>query len=95
MHDTLAFLLLVGGLASVIASIPQLVKLIKLKHSTEFNLFSWSIWFCYQAISVAYSLSIKAYVYVLINSLWTAFYLAMIILIVRYRDRENDEPAAN
>jgi len=88
MHNLLALLLLLGGLASVIAAIPQLLKLIKLKHSTEFNLFSWSIWFCYQAISVAYSLNIKAYVYAVINSLWTAFYLAMIILIIKYRKPE-------
>lgn len=85
MQQALAFLLLVGGLASVMAAIPQLSKLVKLKHSTEFNLFSWSVWFFYQVISVAYSVSIKAYVYALINSLWATFYFVMIVLIIKYR----------
>jgi uncharacterized protein with PQ loop repeat len=85
MHQILALLLLLGGLASVLAAIPQLIKLISLKHSTEFNLFSWTIWLFYQAISVAYSFNIKAYVYVVINSLWVTFYLTMVALIVKYR----------
>jgi len=85
MRNTLATLLLIGGLASVLAAVPQLLKLVKLKRSVEFNLFSWVIWLLYQAISIAYTLDIKAYVYVVINSLWLGFYSVMVILIIRYR----------
>ena len=85
MHNVLAILLLIGGLASVLASIPQLIKLLKIKQSDEFNIFSWVIWLLYQVIAVAYTLDIKAYVYAVINLLWVLFYLTMVILILRYR----------
>jgi len=83
-------LLVICGMISVIATIPQLLKLIKLKHSTEFNLFSWIVWLIYQTVSVAYSWRIKAYLYVVINSLWVGFYLVMVILIIRYRKNDSE-----
>ncbi len=85
MHNFLPILLLVGGVASVLASAPQLVKLLKLKHSSEFNRFSWIVWLLYQCIAVAYTLEIHAYTYAIINSLWVGFYLAMVVLIIKYR----------
>jgi len=83
-HEILAILLVTFGFVSVIAAIPQLIKLLKLKSSREFSLPTWIIWFCYQFISVLYSFEIKAYAYALINSLWTLFYFIMIILIFKY-----------
>lgn len=87
MNDVLPKLLLACGTASVLAAIPQLIRLIKLKHAHEFSLFSWIIWLVYQLVSVAYSADIKAYAYVAINSLWVVFYLVMVILIFRYRQQ--------
>ena len=83
--NQLAILLLVSGSASVLAVIPQLVKLIKLKHSDELSLVSWVVWFLYEVISLMYAFSINSLPYIIINALWVVFYIAMIILIVRYK----------
>lgn len=67
--------------------------LVKVKRSDELSLPSWVIWFAYQLISVTYSYSIKAYLYVAINAMWAAFYAVMIFLIVKYR-RQPEEVRA-
>lgn len=84
-NNLLATLLLFFGLIAVVAAIPQLLTLLKLKKSEEFSLSTWIIWLCYQSISVLYSIQINAYAYVAINSLWTLFYLCMVFLIIKYR----------
>jgi len=85
VHDFLATSLLLGGLVSVLATIPQAAKLIKAKRSDELSLASWIIWFAYQLISIAYSVSIQAWTYVLINACWAVFYALMVGLIIKYR----------
>lgn len=85
MTTNLSFILLVSGTASVIAALPQLGKLLRIKTAKEFSLFSWVVWLIYQSISVAYSIQIHAYAYVVINALWTAFYITMVLLIIKYR----------
>ncbi len=85
MQSFLATLLVIGGFAAVVATIPQALKVIKLKRSDELNLTSWVIWMLYQLISVAYSYSIKAYLYVALNILWGVFYAVMVFLIIKYR----------
>ncbi len=78
-------MLVVGGVISVAATIPQALMLVKVKRSDELSLPSWVIWFGYQLVSVVYSYSIKAYLYVAINAMWAIFYAVMIYLIVKYR----------
>lgn len=78
-------MLVVGGVVSVAATIPQALMLVKVKRSDELSLPSWVIWFGYQLISVAYSFTIYAYLYVAINAMWAIFYAVMIFLIVKYR----------
>lgn len=93
MHFNLAALLVVGGLLAVLAAVPQLTKLVRLKHTAEFSLFSWVIWLAYQLVSVAYSLKIRAYVYVAVNAIWSVFYLIMVFLIIKYRKRRRHKIA--
>jgi uncharacterized protein with PQ loop repeat len=85
MSNSLSYILLLTGTASVIAALPQLIKLMRIKTAKEFSLFSWVIWLIYQSISVVYSLYIHAYAYVVINALWTIFYLCMVTLIFKYQ----------
>ena len=91
MQDSLATMLVVGGVVSVAATIPQALMLIKVKRTEELSLPSWVIWFIYQLVSVSYSYSIKAYLYMTINAMWAVFYAVMIYLIVKYR-RNPGEP---
>jgi uncharacterized protein with PQ loop repeat len=81
----LATLLVVVGFIAIVCSLPQLFQLLEQKQSDEFNLFSWFTWIIYQLIALLYSLSIEAYPYVVINSLWTTFYIIMVFLIIKYR----------
>ncbi|HET6924353.1 MAG TPA: hypothetical protein VFH39_00800 [Candidatus Saccharimonadales bacterium] len=85
MNNSISLLLLLTGSASVVAALPQVVQLMKVKTSRELSLVSWTVWLIYQAVSVAYSVHIKAVAYVVINALWVCFYTAMIVLIIRYR----------
>ena len=86
MQSFLATMLVIGGLAAVVATIPQALKVIRLKRSDELNLASWVIWLLYQVISVVYSYSIGAYLYVALNTLWGIFYGVMVVLIIKYRN---------
>ena len=83
--NILVVILLVAGTASVVASIPQLVRLIRLKHSDEFSVISWSVWLLYQVVSLIYAFSINSVPYIVINLLWVIFYISMIVLILRYK----------
>lgn len=85
MHNGLSLLLLITGLASVLAALPQLFRLLRVKTSKELSLFSWTVWLAYQCVSVAYAAYIHATAYAIINALWVVFYAAMVSLIVRYR----------
>lgn len=78
-------LLLILGVFSILAAIPQLYTLVHAKKSDQFNVFSWLVWFGYQASSCAYSYAIHAYTYFFINILWTLFYAIMVILILKFR----------
>jgi len=88
MENLLATLLLFFGSLSVLAAVPQLIKLVKIKNSDEFSQLTWIVWLSYQIVAVLYTLEIEAYAYVLINSLWTLFYLIMVILIYKYRPKK-------
>ena len=83
--NTTAILQLSLGTLSVIAAIPQLYTLVHVKKSDQFNIFSWLVWFGYEATTCAYSYAIHAYIYLVINALWTLFYALMVILILKYR----------
>lgn len=85
MYSGLSLLLLITGIASVVAALPQLFRLLRVKTSRELSVFSWAVWLVYQCVSVAYSAHIHARAYVVINALWVVFYAAMVTLIIRYR----------
>jgi uncharacterized protein with PQ loop repeat len=84
MHTT-EILLVTLGTISVLAAIPQLITLIRIKKSDQFNLFSWTIWLGYQVVSSIYSYAVHAYVYLTVSILWTLFYATMVLLILKFR----------
>jgi uncharacterized protein with PQ loop repeat len=81
----LPVLLLISGTASIVAALPQLMKLIRLKSSSEFSLFSWTVWLIYQIVTLAYAVTLNVWAYEIINSFWVVFYLMMVVLILRYK----------
>jgi uncharacterized protein with PQ loop repeat len=88
MHSFLASVLVIVGLVSVAASVPQLVQLLKVKNSDEFNVSTWSIWLLYQVVTLLYTVDIKSVAYSFINSLWLLFYSYMLFLIIKYRPQK-------
>ena len=50
MQTYLAVALAITGFISVIATLPQLFQLLRLKHSDQFNIFSWTIWLIYLSL---------------------------------------------
>ncbi|HPF30936.1 MAG TPA: PQ-loop domain-containing transporter [Candidatus Saccharibacteria bacterium] len=73
--------------ATFFASMPQVIRLIKMKQSEEFCIFTWSIWFVSQFASMIYVVSIKNFSLILVNVAWVLFYAVMIVLIIKYRNK--------
>lgn len=84
MNPIYLFYMLATAVA-ISAGIPQLRKLIITKQSDEFSLTTWVIWLVAQAVSLLYALTVKDKLYASVCTLWVAFYVIMVTLIVRYR----------
>lgn len=70
---------------AVLASYPTLKALYNSKDSSNLSLTSWVIWALYDVVSLVYSVTIKAYIYTAVNACWMVFYLAIILMIIKYR----------
>ena len=74
-------------LIAISAGFPQLLKLIRLKSSAEFNLGTWVMWALTQVILVSYAASIYDKLLIAVNGCWLIFYGVMVVLIIRYRPK--------
>ena len=74
-------------LVAISAGFPQLLKLIRLKSSVEFNLGTWVMWVLAQVIFVSYAASIGDKLLIVVNSCWMIFYGLMVVMIIRYRPK--------
>lgn len=83
----IAILYMLAAGFSVIASIPQVVTLYRVKCSDEFQLSTWIVWLFTQVVSLAYMISLGNGLLIATNTLWVAFYLLMVVLIVAYRPK--------
>lgn len=72
---------------AVLASYPTLKALYNTKDSSSLSLFSWVMWALYDVVSLLYSLTIHAYIYTYVNIGWLVFYLAIIVMIMKYRQK--------
>ncbi|NLA43171.1 hypothetical protein GX865_03415, partial [Candidatus Saccharibacteria bacterium] len=79
---------------SILACVPQVLQLLRVKQSTEFELRTWTIWLVSQTISTIYFFEIKAYLVAIFAIGWSLFYLAMVALIIYYRYRPGSETLA-
>lgn len=78
---------MLGAFIAIAASIPQIIKLYKVKCSDEFQLSTWAVWMMTQVVSLAYVASIGNTLLVVTNILWVSFYALMVALIVAYRPK--------
>lgn len=81
----ISFIYLIGALIAISASVPQVVKLFRTKHSGEFQLSTWVVWTGTQATSLLYVASLGNVLMIGTNIAWVSFYGIMSYLIYRYR----------
>lgn len=86
--NTIESIYVLTTLISVITAIPQLRRLWTLKNSDEFNLLTWIAWLIAQLAALVYSISISSIPYLIVNILWISFYLAMIGLIIKFKENK-------
>jgi len=78
-------LYLVTSLASLGASVPQVIQLFKEKRSEELSLSTWSMWFLCQITFLVYVSARGETLMLVTNMVWLVFYAAMLWMIVYYR----------
>lgn len=83
----ITILYMIAVFCAVIASIPQIMTLYRVKCSDEFQLTTWVVWLFAQAVSLAYMISLGNMLLIVANALWVMFYLLMVVLIVMYRPK--------
>lgn len=67
------------------ATIPQLMKLVRVKSSREMSLQSYGMWSGTQSMTVLYTLTIGDIVLAISSAVWLTFYVTMTSLIIYYR----------
>ncbi|MNH50542.1 hypothetical protein D3C73_21670 [compost metagenome] len=78
-------LYILGSIVAISAGVPQLRKLIQTKQSDELSLTTWTTWAAVQSISLLYAIEVKDTLYAIMCAAWIAFYIVMIVLILKYR----------
>jgi Ca2+/Na+ antiporter len=81
----LATLYILSGVLAMAACVPQIIQLVKVKYSDEFELRTWVLWLGTQIISVAYFIILNDIVVLLVALGWAIFYAIMVYLIIHYR----------
>lgn len=85
MQNYIQLAYLASSFIAIIAMVPQLRQLVRVKHSKEMNVNTWATWAACQVVSLAYALSVRATAYAVVSAIWIALYLLMVVLILRYK----------
>lgn len=83
----ITILYMIAVFFSLVASIPQVMTLYRVKCSDEFQLTTWIVWLFMQVVSLVYMTSIGNLLLIVANTLWVMFYLLMMVLIIVYRPK--------
>lgn len=79
---------IISSLVALGAGIPQIHQLLIEKRSDEFSLSSWGMWAGTQVVSLMYAVSINNPILIAMNVMWVAFYLFMLVLVLKYRPNQ-------
>ena len=80
----LQLLVTLATIVAIIAGIPQMLKLVQVKNSEEFNKATWALWVGTQSISLSYAVALGDTLLICVNATWVVFYTIMVGLIVYY-----------
>lgn len=76
---------ILSTLTAVVASLPQILQLLRTKASDELSISTWSLWLATQVITLSYMISTHNKLLIVVSSVWLVFYVVMLGLIFRYR----------
>lgn len=76
---------LIGSIIIVSAYWPQISTLVKLKKSDEFNLFTWIFWLLGNVLLLAYVISTKDMVYIVLEGVSVFSLLLICLLIINHK----------
>lgn len=85
--EIIALLYIIAALIAIAAGIPQVIQLLKVRNSDEFELGTWLIWLVSQGFSLLYVASIGNTLLTIVNVGWVSFYAVMVVLIIRFRPK--------
>lgn len=88
----LSILYILAAFVAICACVPQIIQLLKIRRSDEFELGTWSIWLVSQMIALAYVVSLGNTLMMVTNAAWVGFYMVMVYLIIHYRFIKKPEP---
>lgn len=84
---SITILYMIAAFLAIVACIPQVLTLYRIKFSDEFQLTTWTVWLFAQMVSLAYMYSFGNVLLIVTNTLWVTFYGLMVVLIVTYRPK--------
>lgn len=70
---------------AILASMPQVMQLLRTKASDELSFSTWSFWLGTQVVNLAYMTALGNHLLMFFSAAWLTFYVVMMVLIVRYR----------
>lgn len=79
---------LMTSVVAIVAMAPQLRQIVVHKKADSFSLSSWIIWMVAQGVATIYGITIGAAPYVIISSIWFAYYTSVVTMIIYFRRRD-------
>jgi uncharacterized membrane protein HdeD (DUF308 family) len=80
----LQILVTLSTIVAITAGIPQMLKLIRVRNSDEFNKSTWLLWVATQSVSTVYACALGDILLIAVNTTWVIFYSIMVFLILYY-----------
>jgi len=87
MINILAIGAVTAGVVAIIAYVPQVAHLIKVKDSKGISVVAWSTWFFCNFLLLIYAVSIKDIPYIIVESLSCLANLTIIFLTIKYKNK--------
>ena len=91
MINILAVGAVTAGIVAIIAYVPQVTHLIKVKDSKGISVLAWIVWFLCNFMLLIYAISIKDIPYIIVQTLSCFANLSIIMLSIKYKNNREHE----
>lgn len=76
---------LIGGIIAMGGMLPQIIHLLRVKDSTGLSIIAWFIWVAGDSLLLAYAITIRDPIFIMIHVFYVGAGVATIILAMKYR----------